>query len=73
MQGDSIIQDPITREYLTREELYRARQSCQWIIGVMRDIDSGIVHMSMIEYLKLPAMFHKIHQLYIDIRDAYAK
>jgi hypothetical protein len=70
-RGDAILQDPVSGELVTKVELLEAWRSWGRIIRIMRDIDSGLIQMTISEYGRLPGMFLKIRELYADIRDSY--
>lgn len=73
LQGDTMIFDPYTREPVSRGQMAKAYREWRWMIGMMKDIDSGFIHMMMNDYLKLPAMFTKIRSAYSGVRDAYRR
>ncbi len=67
------MQDPETGEYVTSEDLIRAWREWRRMVWIMRDIDSGMIQMTISEYARLPEMFTRIRALYISIRDSYTE
>ncbi|TAK57873.1 MAG: hypothetical protein EPO24_09400 [Bacteroidetes bacterium] len=73
MQGKKILEDPETRELITKEQLLSAYAEYEQLLHVLYDLDSGLVTLTLTDYKRLPHFIVKALRLYHTIKSDYQK